>query len=459
MKDFDALQGLFNENGQGHVFASWKNLDQEERSELLSDCSRVDFAWLKTRLAEKPSQDRSLLSHLEPAQVKALPREAGEEKTRQADREFGEELIRSGKVAAFLVAGGQGTRLGYPGPKGLYPLGPISNRTLFEWHAEQILARRRRYGAVIPWYIMTSRDNHAATLDYFAAKDYFGLPREDIFLFIQDMVPSVTPEGKLLLASPYQLALNPNGHGGSLSGLCKSGAVKDMLERGVTCLNSFQIDNPLVTIADPLFVGCHAREGAAMSSKVLRKTGPEEKLGLVALNSGRPIIVEYSDLDPATMSATGADGELKFWAGSIGIHMLNVDFVQQTGNGDRLPWHRAHKKIPFFDGRSLVQPAEPNAIKFETFIFDALPFADRSVNLEVKREHEFAPVKNARGVDSAESSRCLLSAYFREWLIQAGITVPAECQVEISPLYSLDQAELATKIGHDLKLEQSLLLG
>lgn len=467
MSDLSSLKSVFEEKGQGHVFAGWGELSPDGREELLADCEKIDFDWIEKRWGEfSEARDAvSRLTGLEPAPVVELPRRSGDAAKNRAAA-VGEELLRQGKVAAFLVAGGQGTRLGFDGPKGCFPLGPVSGKTLFQWHAEQIRARSRRYGTPIPWYIMTSRDNDAATRKYFADNGYLGLDPGGVFFFRQGMVPTLDFSGRLLLASPSRLALNPNGHGGSLSGLRASGALDDMRGRGIEMISYFQVDNPLVTICDPVFLGWHVQGRADMSSKVLEKNAPGEKIGIVCVRDGRTHVVEYSDLDAVTMNARAPDGRLKFWAGSIAIHVINVDFVERVGGHGLLPWHQARKKVAHFAGGGIVEPKMENAVKFEMFVFDALPFAERSVTLEVRREHEFAPVKNAVGVDSAESSRALLSACFRGWLSSLGINPSAAIDggeasaVEISPLYSLDAAELAAKVKPTgLKLERKLLLG
>ncbi len=463
MAKYDELRALFQANGQEHIFSGWSALSAAEQESLLADAEKVDFAWLTTRWNEFNAghiAGTGASATMERPEITELPKNEADRKKWQEAKERGEELLRQGKAAAFLVAGGQGTRLGYNGPKGCFPVGPISGKTLFSWHAEQIAARGKRYGKAIPWYIMTSRDNDAATKKYFEENNYLGLSKDDVFFFQQEMVPSINYNGKLMLASPSTLALNPNGHGGAFSGLYKSGALDDMKKRGITAFGSFQVDNPLITICDPVFLGLHDAAKSEMSTKILEKNAPGEKIGVIVLLNGKTAVVEYSDLDEKDMNAMGPDGKLLYWAGSIGIHMVDVDFGIKIGAGDHLPWHQANKKVPYYDGKTMIKPSEPNAVKFETFIFDALLMAERTANMEVKREHEFAPVKNAEGVDSAVSCRELLSGYFAEWLADAGISAGSvKPEIEISPLYSLDAEELATKVkAGGVKLENKLLL-
>ncbi len=461
MASYEQLFREFHDHGQEHVLAYSDTQSRQEPEQLLLECAKVDFAWLEARWQEFNAVTHGAAPrNLRPAPVTVLPVSDEDKGVFAKARAVGEDLLRQGKAAAFLVAGGQGTRLGYDGPKGSYPVGPLSNRTLFQWHAEQILARSRRYGAPIPWYIMTSKYNHDVTQQFFAEHGFFGLDPADVIFFEQQMVPCLDFDGKLMLASPSSLAMNPNGHGGSLSGLVRSGAVDDMKKRGIEVISYFQVDNPLVTIADPVFIGLHVQAGADMSSKVLEKTGPDEKIGVTSFLEDKPAVVEYTDLAPEAAKAADADGKLVYWAGSIAIHIINVDFAAHVGGDGKLPWHQNRKKVPYYAAGKLVKPEKENAVKFETFVFDALPYAKKSLNLEVKREHEFAPVKNATGVDSVESCRRLLSAYFGEWLDAAGVKPASGTPtIEISPLYSLDAEELGGKVKPGgVRLENGLLL-
>lgn len=458
MSEYEKLSELFRKNGQEQVFAFWSELSDPEREELLADCRAVDFFWLAARW-----QDYGAKAAAQPAEIVRAPVVAMADvdaARRRAAIALGEEKLRQGKVAAFTVAGGQGSRLGYEGPKGCYPIGPVTGRSLFQWHAEQILARGRRCGRAIPWYVMTSAANAVATREFFEEKNFFGLRREDVFFFSQGMVPCLDFQGKLMLAGRSRLAMNPDGHGGSLAGLLRSGALADMRRRGVEMISYFQVDNPLVGIADPYFVGSHALFAAEMSSKVLEKVSPEERIGVVCLKDGRAAVVEYTDLDPRLMQARRPDGKLEFWAGSIAIHMLNVDFVERVAGSGTLPWHWNRKKVPFYGPDGLVKPKAENAVKFETFVFDALPQAEKTLNLEIAREEEFAPVKNAEGADSVVSCRAMLVARFRNWLAARGVAVPDGAALEISRLYALDEEDLGGKIRPGaFTVERELVLG
>ncbi len=461
-----SLYQKFNNYGQAHVFAHYDSLNESEKDLFLDELNKVDLEWVEQRVKQYTASKNNIAVEQEllPAPVVALPKNEIDNARVEVAVLEGEEALRLGKVAAFLVAGGQGTRLGFDGPKGCYPLGIKSGKTLFQIHAEQILARAKKYQTVIPWYIMTSNINDKATKSFFADNNFFGFAESDVIFFTQEMVPAVDFAGKLILEKPNDLAMNPNGHGGSFVALNSSGALADMKKRGIEVISYFQVDNPLVTICDPIFVGYHLLAEAGMSSKVLKKNNPEEKVGVVCLIDGKTTVIEYSDLSEKDMYAKDKDGELKFWAGSIAIHMLSVDFAESIVKKG-LPWHIVTKKIPYLDeNKNLVIPTENNGIKFETFVFDALPETEHSITMEVEREREFAPVKNKTGVDSVDSARMLLSNYAMQMLKNAGVKVPIDAEgnakfaIEISSLYALDSMELKNKIDVGFEVSEDLVL-
>lgn len=460
MKDMDALRAQLEEVGQEHLLRFWNELDHRRQAQLAAQIEALEFdrlrEWVEQYVLRKPEFE--LPERIEPPVW--YPRDAGNPR-RPYDaasfRTVGEDLVRQGKVAAFCVAGGQGTRLGWDGPKGTYPATPITRKPLFQLFAEQLLAAGRRWGRAIPLYVMTSPLNHEPTVEFFAQRDYFGLGREDIMFFQQGVMPSFDRDsGRILLAAKDELAVNPDGHGGSLRALYRSGAIDDMLKRGVEHISYIQVDNPHVRVIDPLFIGLHAAaedSSGEMSSKMLPKTGPFEKLGNFCRVNGRTTIIEYSDLPDELAEQRDERGELRFGAGSLAIHCIGVEFVRRLNTdpaGFALPFHRADKKIPHvdLDTGQLVEPAEPNGVKLETFVFDALPLCEASIILETDRVEEFAPIKNLSGVDSAESSRALQIERAARWLEAAGVKAPRNDKgactavIEISPLTALEAADL-----------------
>jgi len=455
-----AIRRTLEQHEQSHLLRFYDELDAPRQAALLDEIEGIDFLALQALIEE----------HMQAAPEAALPGDLApasyygrdpDNPVRPYDaahyRRVGEELIRQGKVAAFTVAGGQGTRLGWNGPKGTYPGTVVTGKPLFRCFAEQILAAQKRWSVTIPWYIMTSPINDADTRAFFLDNNCFGLRRKNVFMFPQGMLPSIdAASGKLLLADKHALALSPDGHGGSIKALRASGAVEDMMARGVEHISYFQVDNPLVNVIDPLFIGLHATapdSSAEMSSKMVPKTCPEEKVGVFCAAGGKTTVLEYSDLPEQLASERDADGNLRYIAGSIAIHIIGVAFVQRlTADAHHfgLPYHRAVKKVPFIDpdtGRQ-VEPTSPNAVKFETFVFDALPRAESSIVYETDRVEEFAPIKNAKGVDSVETSHQLQSERAGRWLEAHGVSVPRDgdgriaARIEISPLTAREPADL-----------------
>ena len=469
MDDLHTLRAEATAAGQGHIFRFWEELGRAQREGLLGQVRRIDFD-LTNRLAERAMKEMHGTARppreLQPAPVVPIPTTPEQKGAAAEARRRGETLIRGGKVGLVLVAGGQGTRLGFDGPKGTYPVAPISGKSLFELHAEKIRAASKRYGVRLPWYIMTSEHNDAATREFFEEHDRFGLSREDVFFFPQRMLPAVDFGGKIILDRPDHIFMSPNGHGGCLLALHESGALDDMRARGIEELSYFQVDNVLVRILDPVFFGYHTAGGAEMSLKVVRKRSPEEKLGVVGYLNGRLSVIEYSDLSEEEMFATTPDGGLRYWAGSIAVHMLNVGFVaRQVEEGFRLPYHFARKPIPHVDATgSPCWSEEPNGIKFETFIFDALPFAERSAVMEVRREDEFSPVKNLDGPDSVETAQRDMSDMFGRWIEAAGAEVArggdghVRFPIEISPFYALEAEDLVGRLPRGFKVDRPTAL-
>lgn len=362
----------------------------------------------------------------------------------------GHELLRRGKVGAFLVAGGQGTRLGYDGPKGEYPVTPIKNKPLFQVFAQQLLAHCREHGRTIPWYIMTSDINDVPTRAFFVKHNHFGYDPSAIYFFQQGMMPAFGLDGQLLLASRDSLALSPGGNGDCFRSLWKSGAVADMRRRGIEHLAYFAVDNPIVYCIDPLFIGLQDITGAEMSAKTIAKSGPLEKIGNFCFADDKLQVIEYSDLPNELAYQTNPDGSLKFNAGSIGIHAMRVSFLERLNSGRQfqLPWHRAEKKVAYVDRDGTpVKPDKVNAVKIEQFVFDAIPLAANPLVYTTERGEEFSPVKNPQGVDSLISSRRDQIRRHAAWLEACGVKVPRDAAgevlatIEISPLYAatLDQ--------------------
>lgn len=436
--------------GQAHAVDRFDRLAPSDQALLAEQLAALDLsllAELHGLIEERPASATSF----EPPELFPLRREDEHAGRAAAAVQRGEELLRGGKVGYVLVAGGQASRLGYDAPKGDYPIGPVTERTLFAYHAQRLLAARRRYGSTTPWYVMTSPANDAATRTIFAENDHYGLDPDEVFFFSQDMLPALDAEGRVLFAAPDRLFLAPNGHGGCLLGLASSGALEDMRARGLELLSYFQVDNPLVRPADSLFLGLHALDDAGMSTKVVEKRDAGEKVGVIGHIDGVLGCIEYSDLPDELREERDPSGALRFRAGNIAVHALSVGFLESVTRGElSLPWHVARKTIQVADeGGALV---ETTGFKFETFVFDALARSPRSVTLEVDRGVEFSPVKNKDGEDSPATAKAALCSLFAEWVRAAAGKLPepdaaGNVPVEVDPRHAETQDEFLARGG------------
>ena len=452
------LRELLTAHGQDHVLQYWDELSTEQQQQLQTQIQELDLKQLATLVAgadEKPDF-AAMANNAEPPPAMRADG-TGAKWSNEDAKARGEEALKAGEVGAVLVAGGQGTRLGFDQPKGMFPVGPVSGRTLFQLFADRLIAIGDLYGVNIPLYIMTSEATDAPTKEYFEKNDYLGLDRNNIRIFKQGTMPAVdAATGKLLLQSKSSLALSPDGHGGTVGALQRSGCFDDADKRGVKHLAYFQVDNPLVGLCDPTLIGHHLLAQSEMTTQVVRKRYPMEKVGNVVIVDGSMQIIEYSDLPESAAEATDDNGEIRLWAGNIAVHLIDVAFLKRMcDQSDALPFHRASKKVPYLNeqGESIA-PAEPNATKFERFIFDLLPAAKNAFVVEVLPSEAFAPVKNADGAatDTPALARQAISDLHRKWLQNAGANVGPEVLVEINPRYSLFPDQLAAKIPANLEI-------
>ena len=441
--------------GQQHVLQYWNGLDENSQKQLAGQLSNINFAELSRLIPEYVTSrpKTTIPDDLSPAPYfPMIPETKEQEELYEKACKKGVELLKAGRVCFLTVAGGQGTRLGFDGPKGTYPIGPVTGRSLFAYFAQNILRAGKKYGVKFSWYIMTSLLNNEATVKFFAENSYFGLDKEQVFFFTQGTMPAIGYDGKLLLGAKDSLSLSPDGHGGTLLALRKSGALDRMVSEGTDIISYFQVDNPLIKMTNPLFIGLHELENAEMSAVMLAKTNAYEKLGNFCVSGGRLNIIEYSDLPKELAEKTDASGKLCYIAGSPAIHLISRDFIARLTSGGelKLPWHRADKKIPFIDAAgNPVSPAEPNGVKLESFIFDALPLAEKTMVLECDRNEVFAPTKNPTGVDSVESCRAMLIERDAKRLEKAGVKIArkadgsVDAEIEISPAVILDEEDAA----------------
>jgi UDP-N-acetylglucosamine/UDP-N-acetylgalactosamine diphosphorylase len=412
--------------GQQHVLQFWDSLGADEKANLKADVGSVDLDDLQkwySRTKESPAA----ASH---SKMEALPDEAVTDNVNFLNptdevasyRDAGLKLTAGGKVAAVLMAGGQGTRLGSKNPKGMFPLELKEGRTLLEIQAFRIrkLQELAGNGCSVPWYIMTSGPTKEPTVAFLQENSFFGLNPDDVVIFEQATIPCLTTDGKMILGSKSSLSRAPDGNGGIYFAMVKHGIVQDMEKRGIEFVHVYGVDNILVQVADPAFTGFLAEKKLAVGAKVIVKQDPTEKVGHICLKDGKYDVVEYSEIDPKVAELRRADGGLVFSAGSIANHLYTMDFVKVACEQYKLLKHHvANKKIPFIgpDG-NLVTPTEPNGIKLELFVFDVFRFGDSMGVLQVDRNVEFSPLKNASsaGKDCVDTCRAMTYALNRSFL-------------------------------------------
>lgn len=454
---FEQTRKELSKRQQEHLLTFWAQLNPDQKEGLLQQVRELDWSricpWVEALVKHSPEQPFQKMDFEPASSYSPQPRNRLEQQKYARAIRLGNELISAGKVGGLLVAGGQGTRLGFEGPKGNYPISPIRRKTFFQIFAETIAAVSQRYETTCPWYIMTSPMNHAETIHIFESNRFYGLDPRNVFIFQQGTLPNFDFNGRILLADKAEIARSPDGHGGCIRALHRSGALADMKERGIEYLSYWQVDNPLVRLFDPLFIGLHALDEAQMSSKAVIKNAPKEKVGNFCLIDGKMTVIEYSDLPDVLAEKRHPDGSLVFRLGSIAIHIINRGFVEKLNAEEfSLPLHRADKKIKCIDLQgNPIDPPEPNGVKLESFIFDALPMTERSVILEIERSEQFAPTKNAAGADSVETTRQMMVERAAKWLESAGVKVPRspdgspDCILEIAPSFALDPQDIKAK--------------
>lgn len=399
--NFEQAKEKLHKAGQEHVLAYYEELTKEQKELLLSQIEDTDFGVLASVKDHKGGTARGKITPLAAMELPQI--EAEHEKYKGK----GLEAIRKGKVGAVLLAGGMGTRLGSDHPKGMYNIGITKDVYIFQRLIENLLDVVKEAEAYVPLYVMTSDKNHEDTTAFLKEHDYFGYPEEYITFFMQEMAPACDYEGKVYLEEKWKLSTSPNGNGGWYSSMYKWGIAQKAIADGVEWLNVFAVDNVLQRIADPCFVGAVIDRGCACGSKVVRKCAPDEKVGVMCLEDGRPSIVEYYELTEELMDAKDEKGDPAYNFGVILNYLFKVSDLEKIRE-KKLPLHVVEKKIPYLDQQgNKVKPTEPNGYKFEQLVLDMIHELDSCLPFEVDRRKEFAPIKNATGVDSVESARQL----------------------------------------------------
>ena len=410
-ENLETIRKTLKKYSQEHLLNMYEKLDESKQKQLLEQIKNIDFELINS-LYNNTKKELEI-SHEEITPIEFLDKEKlnGYYKGFQ---ETGEKAIRAGKLAAVTMAGGQGTRLGHNGPKGTFDIGLESHKSLFEILSDSLKEQGRKYDVIIPWFIMTSEENNKETIEFFAKHRYFGYEKDkNIFFFKQGELPMVEKEKKILIREDGLIKEAADGHGGIYEALVKNGMTKKMRELGVEWIFIGGVDNCLVKMVDPILMGIAIQKQVTAAGKSVVKANPQEKVGVFCKKNGRPSVVEYTEIPEEMAQATDERGELIYGESHILCNLFNINAVERMGNKP-LPYHSAFKKATYIDKNgNKVIPDGPNAYKFEAFLFDAFGELDDMAILRVKREEEFAPVKNASGIDSPETARELYRKFYQ----------------------------------------------
>lgn len=393
---------IWEDNNQKYIKAMMEKNTAEQNEELKKRLEQIDFSVLEHIERKETVNERGVFAPLDAVEV-------GEIESREDEfKEIGLKAIREGKVGAVLLAGGQGTRLGLDRPKGTLNIGVDKELYLFEQLLRNLMDVTDVAGVYVPLYIMTSNINNADTTAFFEEHDYFGYPKDYVKFFVQEMVPACDYEGRIYMESQTEVAMSPNGNGGWFSSMVNAGLLSDIKDRGIEWINVFAVDNCLQRIADPMFVGATIAYGCESGAKVVRKAAPDERVGVLCTEDGKPSIAEYYEMTEEMATARKENGDLKYGFGVILNYLFSEKKLEQIADA-KMPIHVVEKKIPYMDvDGTFVKPEQPNGYKFETLVLDMVHMMDDCIPYEVVREKEFAPIKNLHGVDSLDSARELM---------------------------------------------------
>lgn len=393
---------------QEHLLGAYENLNEKEKEELLDQILETNFDLLSNlfKNIEKPQENHDEIMPIDFCDKSKLTQEELE-----ALRGVGESIIRKNGFAVVTMAGGQGTRLGHDGPKGTFVLNLNPAKSLFEIFCDKLKVIKEKYNIIIPWYIMTSKENNSATIEFFEKNNYFGYPKNDIKFFIQSQIPMIDKQGKIIRTEKGLIKQAANGHGGIFEAMFKNNIVDDMKKRNVEWVFIGPVDNPLVQMVDEVAIGYGVTKNVLAVGKSIVKSSPEEKVGVFCKRNGRPSVVEYTEISKEMSEERNKDGELVFGESHINCNLFNMKAIEKIG-ADELPYHTAFKKATYMDENGeIIEGKEPNCYKFETFIFDSFEKLENMEILRGKREDEFAPVKNKNGEDSPETAIKLFNEY------------------------------------------------
>ena len=410
-ENIETIKKTLKKYSQEHLLDEYEKLDGTKQKQLLDQIEHIDFELINSLYNNTKKQVDVEENKISPIEYLDKDKLNGYYK---GFYETGEKAIKEGKLAAVTMAGGQGTRLGHDGPKGTFDIGLDSHKSLFELLSDSLKEQGKKYNVVIPWFIMTSEENNEDTVKFFAKHRNFGYEKDkNLFFFKQGELPMVDTEGKILIGEDGLVKEAADGHGGIYEALVKNGMTKKMRELGVEWIFIGGVDNCLVKMVDPVLMGIAIQKHVTAAGKSVVKANPQEKVGVFCKRNGRPSVVEYTEIPKEMAEAKDSRGELIYGESHILCNLFNIDAVERMGTKP-LPYHVAYKKATYIDKNgNKVVPDGPNAYKFEAFLFDAFGELDDMAVLRVKREEEFAPVKNASGVDSPETARELYRKFYQ----------------------------------------------
>lgn len=409
-ENYEKALNIIKKYNQEHLLNNFENLSSEKKEILLNQILNIDFDQINN-LYESTKHEVSFANDvIEP--IDYVDKSSISQEKLEKYNKLGEDKIKQGKYSVVTMAGGQGTRLGHNGPKGTFMLGLNPDKSIFQVLTESLKEKNQKYGVTIPWYIMTSRENNEQTENFFKENNYFGYDPTSIIFFKQGQLPMCSEEGKILLDETGVIKEASDGHGGIFESMKRNGIISDMEAKGIEWAFIGPVDNILVKMVDPTLLGVALDKNVLAAGKSVVKAGPNEKVGVFCKRNGKPGVVEYTEISKEMAEATNENGELIFGESHINCNLFNVSAIDEVSN-KKLPYHSAHKKAKYIDENgNLVVPEKPNAYKFESFIFDAFDMLNDMAILRVKREEEFAPVKNAEGNDSPETARKLYNDYY-----------------------------------------------
>ncbi len=411
-RELEDIKAILKKYGQEHLLNHYDKLDDHHKKELIEQIKNIDFSLIDSLYKNMKNDEKNNEDKIEPMEY--LDKYKLNDKYKYYEN-IGKKAIKEGKLAAVTMAGGQGTRLGHNGPKGTYDIGLDSHKSLFELLSDGLKEEGKKYGVIIPWFIMTSRENNQATIEFFEKNKYFGYQKDkNLFFFIQGELPMIDTEGKILVNEEGLIKLAADGHGGIYESLVKNKMTEQMRHMGIEWVFIGGVDNCLVKMVDPVLMGVAIDKKVTVACKSIVKANPHEKVGVFCKRNGKPNVIEYSEITDEMAEAIDESGELLYGESHILCNLFSVEAVERMG-AKPLPYHVAYKKAKYLDKNgNIIEPDSPNAYKFEAFLFDAFGEVDEMAVLRVKREEEFAPVKNAdsAGVDCPKTARELYIKYY-----------------------------------------------